>query len=90
MPGTIWNHLLLDQYRELVTELFCEPKDEIILGNFLSATEQVQIEGPQKRQERVTVAEKETIQSKDIRLLFRRQEENNKNQDKNKEANEAL
>ena len=41
VPGTIRNHLLLDRYRELVTELYCEPKDEIIIGNFLSPTEQI-------------------------------------------------
>ena len=40
LPGTIRNHLLLDRYRELVTELYCEPKNEIIIGNFLSPTEQ--------------------------------------------------
>ena len=39
MPGTIRNHLLLYQYRERVTELYGEPKDEIIIGNFLSPTE---------------------------------------------------
>ena len=53
MPGTIRNNLLLDQYRELVTELYCEPKDDIIIGNFLSPTEQVPIGKPQKRQKRV-------------------------------------
>ena len=40
LPGTIRNHLLLDRYKELVTDLHCEPKDEIIIGNFLSPTEQ--------------------------------------------------
>ena len=79
MPGAIRNNLLLARYKELVTELYCEPKDEIIIGNFLLPTEQVLIERPQKRQKRVSVPEKETIQCKDIRLLFRRQEENNKN-----------
>ena len=81
VPGTIRNHLLLDRYRELVTELYCEPKDEIIIGNFLPPTEQDPIERPQKRQKRVSVPEKEAIQCKDIKLLFRRQEENNKNHD---------
>ena len=81
MPETIRNHLLLDQCRELVTELYCEPKDEIIIGNFLPPTEQDPIERPQKRQKRVSVPEKEAIQCKDIKLLFRRQEENNKNHD---------
>ena len=46
MPGTIQNHLLLDRYRELVTELYCEPKAEIIIGNFLSPTKQVPIDRP--------------------------------------------
>ena len=90
VPGTIRNHLLLDRYRELVTELYCEPKDETIIGNFLSPTEQVPIEGPQIRQKRVSVPEKETIQCKNIRLLFRRQEENKKKQDKSKETNETI
>ena len=62
--------------------VYCEPKDEIIIGNFLSPTEQVPTERPQKWQKRVSVPEKETIQCKDIRLLFRRQEQSNKNQDK--------
>ena len=74
MPRTIRNYLLLDRYRQLVTELYCKPKDEIIIGNFLLPTEQVPIERPQKRQERVSVPENETIQCKNIRLLFRRQE----------------
>ena len=90
MPGTIRNHLPLDRYRELVTELYCEPKDETIIGNFLSPTEQVPIEGPQIRQKRISVPEKETIQCKNIRLLFRRQEENKKKQDKSKETNETI
>ena len=90
VPGTIRNHLLLDRYRELVTELYCEPKDETIIGNFLSPTEQVPIEGPQIRQKRISVPEKETIQCKNIRLLFRRQEENKKKQDKSKETNETI
>ena len=90
MQGTFRNNLLLGQYRELVTELYCEPKDEIIIGYFLSPTEKVPIEKPQKQRKKVSVSEKETIQCKDIRLLFRRQEENNKNQDKNKEINETI
>ena len=90
MQGTIRNNLLLDRHRELVTELYCEPKDEIIIGNFILPTEQVPIERPQKRQKRVSVPEKETIQCKDIRFLFRWQEENNKNQDKNKETNVTI
>ena len=36
LPGTIKNHLLLDRYKELVEKLYCEPKEEVIIGNFLS------------------------------------------------------
>ena len=75
MPGAIRNNLLLDRYTEPVTELYCEHKDEIIIGCFLSLTEQVSIETPQKRQKRVSVPEKETIQCKNIRCLARHQEE---------------
>ena len=89
MPGTIRNHLLLEPYRELVTDLYCVPEDEVI-GNFLSPTEQNPIERPQKKKKIVSVPEKEKIQSNDIRLLFKRQEENNKNQDKSKETNETI
>ena len=53
MPGTIRNNLLLDRYRELVTELCCEPKDEIIIiRSFLSSTEQVSSERPKKTTEK--------------------------------------
>ena len=90
MPGTIQNHLLLDRYREPVTDLYCEPEDEVIIGTFLSPTEQAPTERPQKRKKIVSVPENEKIRSNDIRLLFKRQEENNKNQDKSKETNETI
>ena len=35
LPGTIKNHMLLDRYKELVNKLYCEPKSEVIIGNFL-------------------------------------------------------
>ena len=79
MPGTIWNHLLLDRYGELVTELYRETKDEVIIGNFLSPTKQLPIERPQEWHRKFSVLEKEKARSKDIRLLFRHQEEKNRN-----------
>ena len=36
LPGTIKNHLLLDRYKLLVERLYCEPKDEVIIGNYLT------------------------------------------------------
>ena len=79
MPGKIRNHLLLDRYRELVTELNSEPKDKVIIGNFLSPTKQLPIERPQERHRKVSVLEKGKTRSNDIRLLFRHQEEENRN-----------
>ena len=37
LPGTIKNHMLLDCYKELVNKLYCEPKNEVLIGNFLTA-----------------------------------------------------
>ena len=59
-------------------------------GNFLSPTEQAPIERPQKQKKIVSVPEKGKIRSNDIRLLFKLQEEHNKNQDKSKETNETI
>ena len=36
LPGTVKNHLLLERYRELVEKLYCQPKDEVIIGSFLT------------------------------------------------------
>ena len=70
MPGTIRNHLLLDRYKELVTDLYCEPEDEVMIGKFITPSEQAPIEGAQKRKKIVSVPEKEKIRSNDIRLFL--------------------
>ena len=36
MPGSIMNHLLIARYDKLLGELYLEPKDEEIMGTFLS------------------------------------------------------
>ena len=36
LPGTVRNHLLIDKYKEIVTENYAEPKKEEILGSFLA------------------------------------------------------
>lgn len=35
LPGTIKNHMIMDRYKELVLNMYTEPKDEEILGSFL-------------------------------------------------------
>ena len=36
MSGSIMNHLLIARYEKLLGELYLEPKDEEIMGTFLS------------------------------------------------------
>ena len=38
MPGSVVNHLLLTRCENLLKELYVEPKDEQIIGTFLSAS----------------------------------------------------
>ena len=35
MPGSIKGHMILQRYQNMVEELYCQPKDEIIMGSFL-------------------------------------------------------
>ena len=37
LPGTVKNHLLLERYKELVEKLYCHPKNEVIIGKFLTS-----------------------------------------------------
>ena len=66
MPGSIVNHLLLSRYETLLRELYIEPKDEEIMGTFLSVMNEPAIEDepPQPRKERSKP--KNTVKSKDI------------------------
>ena len=37
--GTFKNHMLWDRYMQLVNSLYCEPKEEVIMGSFLAKTQ---------------------------------------------------
>ena len=37
--GTVKNHMLLDRYMQLVSSLYCEPKEEVIMGSLLTKTQ---------------------------------------------------
>ena len=52
LPGTIKNHILLDRYKELVNKLYCEPKNKVIIGNFLTSVpnENIHLNQPQQQQ----------------------------------------
>ena len=36
MAGTVRNHMVLDRYKEIVNRLYCEPKNEVIIGCFVA------------------------------------------------------
>ena len=69
MPGTIRNQLLMGRYSEIVNKLYVEPKDEVILGSFLTVLLQPEL----KRQRKKKVVVKKTIgpiKSLNIRRMF--------------------
>ena len=35
MSGTVRNHMVIEQYKEIVERLYCEPKNEVVIGCFL-------------------------------------------------------
>ena len=39
LHGTFQNHMLLDRYMQLVNSLYCEPKEEVNMGRFLTKTQ---------------------------------------------------
>ena len=38
LPAKIKNHLILGRHEELIRELYCEPKEEEVMGSFLALT----------------------------------------------------
>ena len=76
MPGTVRNHMVMDRYKEIVTGLYCEPKNEITIGSFLERADVVEAATgvqPNKKQKKTHTGKKEkpAPKSKDIRDLFR-------------------
>ena len=41
MPGTMRKHMVMDQYKEILTRRHCEPKNKIITGSFLERADVV-------------------------------------------------
>ena len=86
MPGSIRNHMMLDRYSHIVNAQYCEPQNEIIIGNFvLPDVNQVTAEAfvppapkrkKPKKSERVSL---EPVGVVDIRALMRRQAEQQTN-----------
>ena len=62
LPGTIRNHMFLYQYKEFINKLYCEPKNEVIIGNFLTSVpnKNIHLNQPQQQQ----LAQKKVNQKK--------------------------
>ena len=83
LPGTVKNHLLLERYRELVEKLYCQPKDEVIIGSFLTPLPLDPLSAPitdvcqrkrNKQQKRKSETTTENPRKKnDIRNFFKKQ-----------------
>ena len=79
MVGSIINHHLLVQYESLLKELYIEPKDEEIIGTFLSIRNEhenvnqeieIEIEAVQTEPLKKTGQKKADVKSKDICDMF--------------------
>ena len=69
MPGSAVDHRLLSRYETSLRNLYIEPKDEGIMGTFLSITNEPlrEAEPPQPQRKKY---KKKTVESRDIRLIF--------------------
>ena len=73
MPGTVRNHLLLDRYTELVSTLYAEPKEEVIIGSYLVKGPAIEISLPKRKKKSKDLAAgqpKRPRRDGDIRTLF--------------------
>ena len=85
MVGSIINHHLLVQYESLLKELYIEPKDEEIIGTFLSIRNEhenvnqeieIETEAVQTEPLKKTGQNKTEVKSKDIRDMFQNLHQN--------------
>ena len=75
MIGSVVNHLLLAKYESLLKELYVEPKDEKIVGTFLSvhANDIGELEPEQRPKQRHPNSQQQLkeVHSRDIRDMFK-------------------
>ena len=77
MPGSIMNDLLIARYEKLLGELYLEPRDEEIMGTFLSVIRENGFVGTNQckscKASPSTKSEKKAeVWSRDIRNMFRK------------------
>ena len=77
MPGSIKGHILIQRYQQMVDELYCQPKEEVIMGCFLKMNELHNNEPPKAKKKKVSKKTEKPNMSKDIRYFFQNNERNN-------------
>ena len=67
MVATVKNHMLIEQYLQLVKTLYAEPKNEVILGSFLA-----RLDAPKQiaKKTKDPVPKKKPKTNRDIRTMF--------------------
>ena len=78
MPASVLGHLFLKRYEELVLKLYCEPKEEFIMGLFIEQIPVVsadpnqhnEIQRNKKKKKRIATNQTKIPKSKDIRSFF--------------------
>ena len=72
IPGTTEGHILIQRYQLMVQELYCAPKEEVIMASFLEQIVPTEDE-PRPKNKKTTSTTKKTEKpegSKDIRNFF--------------------
>ena len=72
IPGSIKGHMLIQRYQQMVEELYCALKEEVIMGSFLEQIVPTEDE-PRPKKKKTTSATKKTEKPKwckDIRNFF--------------------
>ena len=73
LPATVKNHMLLSPYMSLVDSRYCEPKEEIIMGSFITkATGPLTAVPPSTSSERSKPAKKKPKRDMDNRSMCKR------------------
>ena len=77
MAGTARNHMVLDRYKEIVNRLYCEPKNEVIIGCFLAKNKDAdtvaldnEVTVLKKKKKKTSKSHESIPKSRDIRQLF--------------------
>ena len=70
IPGTVSNLLCMEKYKELVTNLYIEPKNEEVLGSFLRPRNDVPLTTPTSPKKKKVEKKKTYVMTRDIRDFF--------------------